>query len=218
MTDTNMAAIRAAAQALVHQAELIGVVVTIETVPNTPLAMGNYYMQARVRAGRGPRPHSSPCGAGGLTEQDAGLLEQGASMLEALANDERNRGHDSSAAGAECSADAVRRLTMAVIATEATADAGFTAGDMADGAAKAFRNGQAGAAPDLRPGIEAAALWVDKRRQAFDNAHGSIDPETGALEFGRGSRANRQEDYSSELAEIAEGLRALIGDSKDGAA
>lgn len=33
MTDTNMAAIRAAAQALVHQAELAGVVVTIETVP-----------------------------------------------------------------------------------------------------------------------------------------------------------------------------------------
>ena len=33
MTDENIEAIRAAAQALVHQAELVGVVVTIETVP-----------------------------------------------------------------------------------------------------------------------------------------------------------------------------------------
>lgn len=135
MTDTNMAAIRAAAQALVHQAELAGVVVTIETVPKVPLAMGSYEMQVGVRAGRGAAP--------------------GACAV---------------------------------------------------------------AVPDLRPGIEAAARWVDKRRQDFDSEHGSLDPETGALEFGRGALANRQEDYSNELAEIAEGLRALIGDSTGGAA
>ena len=47
--------------------------------------------------------------------QDAALLDQGASMLEALARDERNRGNDSAAMGAECSAHAVRRLAAAML-------------------------------------------------------------------------------------------------------
>lgn len=50
-----------------------------------------------------------------LSEQDAVLLEQGASMLEALANDERNRGNDSAAMGAECSAHAVRKLAVQLL-------------------------------------------------------------------------------------------------------
>lgn len=52
----------------------------------------------------------------GLSEQDAGLLEQGASMLEALSGDERNRGNDSAAMGADCSAHAVRRLAAKLLA------------------------------------------------------------------------------------------------------
>lgn len=51
-----------------------------------------------------------------LNDQDAELLEQGASMLDALAGDERSRGNDSAAAGAECSAHAVRRLAVALLA------------------------------------------------------------------------------------------------------
>lgn len=50
-----------------------------------------------------------------LSDQDAGLLEQGASMLEALAGDERNRGNDSAAMGAGCSAHAVRRLAAGLL-------------------------------------------------------------------------------------------------------
>lgn len=110
MNEKNLAAIRAAALALVRQAELAGVVLTISTVPGVPLAMRNYRMDVDVRAGRGGAPVATD-----LSEQDAGLLEQGASMLEALANDERNRGNDSSAAGAQCSADAVRRLAVQLL-------------------------------------------------------------------------------------------------------
>ena len=51
----------------------------------------------------------------GLSEQDAGLLEQAASMLEGLHNDERNRGNCSTAEGAACSADAVRRLAVQLL-------------------------------------------------------------------------------------------------------
>ena len=109
MNEKNLAAVRAAALALVRQAELAGVVVTIATVPGVPLAMRNYRMEVDVRAGRGGAPVAAD-----LSEQDAGLLEQGASMLEALAGDERNRGNDSAAMGAECSAHAVRRLFVAL--------------------------------------------------------------------------------------------------------
>lgn len=58
-------------------------------------------------------------------------------------------------------------------------------------------------------GIELAAAWVDKRRQDFDHAHGYMEPDTGAWSFGRGDGATAKEEYSAELAEIAEGLRAL---------
>ena len=115
MTDTNMAVIRAAAQALVHQAELAGVVVTIETVPKVPLAMGSYSMNVGVRQACNPQSVSSPFVFGRLSKEDAGLLEQGTLMLEALANDERNRGNDSCALGAECSAHAVRRLAVQLL-------------------------------------------------------------------------------------------------------
>ncbi len=59
-------------------------------------------------------------------------------------------------------------------------------------------------------GIKSAADWVEKRRLDFEREHGSIDTETGALEFGTGGHAQLKEEYVGELAEIEEGIRALL--------
>lgn len=56
---------------------------------------------------------------------------------------------------------------------------------------------------------ERCAAWVDARRDAFCEEHGSIDPDTGTLEFGRGAHAEAKRDYVCELEEIAAGLRTL---------
>ena len=56
----------------------------------------------------------------------------------------------------------------------------------------------------LANAYETAAKWVEKRCDDYVNEHGSIDPETGTVEFpGDG------EEYVGELMEIAEGLRAI---------
>ncbi|HFT0332321.1 TPA: dATP/dGTP pyrophosphohydrolase domain-containing protein [Klebsiella quasipneumoniae] len=57
----------------------------------------------------------------------------------------------------------------------------------------------------FRDGIEAAAKWIDKQREAYDSEHGWSDPDTGAFEFGNDARRG----YSSTLEELAEGIRAL---------
>ncbi|EPO3918535.1 DUF551 domain-containing protein [Salmonella enterica subsp. houtenae serovar [1],40:z4,z23:-] len=62
-----------------------------------------------------------------------------------------------------------------------------------------------------RDGIEAAASWVDKQRQAFDNEHGRYDSDTGAFEFGN----DAQRDYSDTLAELADGIRGLHPNAGD---
>ncbi|WP_231586667.1 DUF551 domain-containing protein [Cupriavidus basilensis] len=54
-------------------------------------------------------------------------------------------------------------------------------------------------------GIEAAAKWVDKRREDHDSEFGAADPDTGAFEF----RSVPHEEYSAELYEVAEGIRAI---------
>lgn len=54
-------------------------------------------------------------------------------------------------------------------------------------------------------GIIAAAQWVEKQREAYDNEHGQHDGDTGFFEFGN----DAQRDYSETLAEIAEGIRSL---------
>ena len=59
--------------------------------------------------------------------------------------------------------------------------------------------------PSYRDGIEAAAKWIDKQREAFDNEHGQHDPDTGTFEFGN----DTQLEHSSILAELSEGIRAL---------
>ncbi|ELG1230709.1 DUF550 domain-containing protein [Salmonella enterica] len=65
--------------------------------------------------------------------------------------------------------------------------------------------------PFYRDGIEAAASWVDKQRQAFDNEHGRYDSDTGAFEFGN----DAQRDYSDTLAELADGIRGLHPNAGD---
>lgn len=57
--------------------------------------------------------------------------------------------------------------------------------------------------------LEKAAAWVDKRRQDFDHEHGYMEAGTGAWSFGTGAHAEAKAEYSAELGEIAEGLRAL---------
>jgi hypothetical protein len=56
-----------------------------------------------------------------------------------------------------------------------------------------------------RDGIEAAARFIDNQRESHDNEHGRHDPDTGTFEFG----SDAQRDYSTTLAELAEGIRAL---------
>lgn len=64
------------------------------------------------------------------------------------------------------------------------------------------------ASSDLSPGLEAAAKWVERVRSEFDAEHGHEDPETGAWEYGTGPHAQAKAEYSAELIEIADGIRA----------
>ncbi|CAM4080798.1 hypothetical protein BOTU111921_10595 [Bordetella tumbae] len=79
----------------------------------------------------------------------------------------------------------------------------------AKGSLDRYRKWQAEQAKARDDGIEAAAAWVDKRRHNFDHENGRMERDTGAWSFGRGAAAIAMEEYSAELAEIAEGLRAL---------
>lgn len=56
-----------------------------------------------------------------------------------------------------------------------------------------------------REGIMAAAKWVEKQREEYDNEHGQFDCGTGSFEFGN----DAQLEYSTTLSEIAEGIRSL---------
>lgn len=56
-------------------------------------------------------------------------------------------------------------------------------------------------------GRMAAAKWVEKRRCAFADEYGLVDPTTGVLEFGNGY-PERDEHYC-ELSGIEEAIRAL---------
>jgi hypothetical protein len=61
------------------------------------------------------------------------------------------------------------------------------------------------AAEEAEPvGIEAAAKWVEDRRDAYIDEHGSYDPDTGQTEF-----PEYGHEYVEELEEIAEGIRSL---------
>ncbi|MFV8867551.1 hypothetical protein [Serratia fonticola] len=62
-----------------------------------------------------------------------------------------------------------------------------------------------------RDGIMAAAKWVDHLREAYDNEHGRHDPDTGSFEFGNSA----QEEHSSTLQDIADGIRSLHPNAKN---
>ncbi|MCM7781206.1 chromosome partitioning protein ParB [Enterobacter ludwigii] len=55
-------------------------------------------------------------------------------------------------------------------------------------------------------GVTAAANWVDKQRESYDNEHGRTDNDTGTFEFGN----DAQRDYSETLFDIAEGIRNSV--------
>lgn len=53
-------------------------------------------------------------------------------------------------------------------------------------------------------GVEAAAKLIDRKVSDYTSEHGSLDPETGAMEFSRSG-----EEYVSTLEELAEEIRAI---------
>jgi len=75
---------------------------------------------------------------------------------------------------------------------------------------------QAADAQPLKAYADAVA-WVERRLDDFLAEHSTFDPETGATEFGRGSRGRAMEEYAGELQEIIDGLRAHGITGKDNA-
>ena len=55
-----------------------------------------------------------------------------------------------------------------------------------------------------RDGIEAVGKLIDRKVSDYTSEHGSLDPETGAMEFSRSG-----EEYVSTLEELAEEIRAI---------
>ncbi len=77
------------------------------------------------------------------------------------------------------------------------------------------------AAPEVKTfadGVATAANWVERRRENFDSEHGIVDCSTGTLEYGTGPHAQAMREYSFELFEIAEGIRALAAAPAPGGA
>jgi len=60
-----------------------------------------------------------------------------------------------------------------------------------------------------RKGINAAADWVRDRRWEHEKENGYIEPDTNALSYGRGPRADAMEEMNCEWCEIEDGIRAL---------
>ncbi|WP_070108637.1 hypothetical protein [Burkholderia plantarii] len=60
-----------------------------------------------------------------------------------------------------------------------------------------------------RFGVEAVATMLDKKADDYADEFGSVDPDTGALEFGTGSHAEVKRDYHSSLIELADEVRAM---------
>lgn len=82
-TQTALTAIHCAALNLVTEAQRCGVVVTIDTTPRPPLAMGNYWMQASVRPARTPPPYADSY-AGALSRELLGIVRTAQSQYKRL--------------------------------------------------------------------------------------------------------------------------------------
>ncbi|KKB61128.1 hypothetical protein WM40_24980 [Robbsia andropogonis] len=57
--------------------------------------------------------------------------------------------------------------------------------------------------------LEEAAKHLDKKADSYVQEFGSVEPDTGSLEFGRGPHADEKHEYYSTLLELAEEIRAL---------
>lgn len=98
-TPTALTAIRRAALNLVTEAQRCGVVVTIDTTPHQPLAMGNHDMSVSVREARRPPPFAADYSARLGTEllgivatarAQAKRIIEGTGSLSDLAQDRRD--------------------------------------------------------------------------------------------------------------------------------
>ena len=70
---------------------------------------------------------------------------------------------------------------------------------------------------EFNRGLQVAIDIINKEADTLANDFGTVDPDTGALEFGRGQRANfRFETYNDlkELADKIEAHRAEIVDDE----
>jgi len=65
---------------------------------------------------------------------------------------------------------------------------------------------------DIAPGVKRCVAYLENRASEYANEYGSYDNDTGCTEF----RNPHQEDYYSELHELADALRALLATRQKG--
>lgn len=57
--------------------------------------------------------------------------------------------------------------------------------------------------------LEQVAAMLDEKADDYANECGNVDPDTGALEFGRGWQGEVREDSYNTLRELADEVRAM---------
>ena len=61
---------------------------------------------------------------------------------------------------------------------------------------------------EFNRGIDAAVSILQAEADKVANANAIVDPDTGTLEFSRGSRGTIAEDYHISLCELIESVRS----------
>ena len=71
---------------------------------------------------------------------------------------------------------------------------------------------------EFNRGLQVAIDIINKEADALADDFGTVDPDTGALEFGRGQRANFRFKTYNDLKELADRIEAhraeIVGDEK----
>ena len=71
---------------------------------------------------------------------------------------------------------------------------------------------------EFNRGLQVAIDIINKEADTLANDFGTVDPDTGALEFGRGQRANFRFETYNDLKELADRIEAhraeIVGDEK----
>ena len=71
---------------------------------------------------------------------------------------------------------------------------------------------------EFNRGLQVAIDIINKEADTLANDFGTVDPDTGALEFGRGQRANFRFETYNDLKELADKIEAhraeIVGDEK----